>query len=93
MNSERVPTPFEPVGLPNPEEPVSTPVVELAVEPSGEGERAEFSTEDERQRLRIRSLAQDIRERRRYAVYAYRITRSWVCFLISISFVQLIAKC
>jgi cytosine/uracil/thiamine/allantoin permease len=78
---------------PPPEAPLpEQPIVEFDTAPTGEREAAEFSTEEERQRLRIRSLAQYIRERRRYAIAAYRVTRSWVCFLITISVLQLGAR-
>ena len=66
----------------------------LSPNPTGEAERQNvFKSEQERQReLANLSLAQDIEERKKYAVRSYRITKVWVWFLIAMSAAQLAAR-
>ncbi|MEO1015436.1 MAG: hypothetical protein AAFX08_09655 [Pseudomonadota bacterium] len=58
---------------------------------SVEGERQEFeSPEEENKYLHNKQFKQDIRERKRYAVAAFRLSSVWVCFLIIATMFQLV---
>lgn len=46
--------------------------------------------DDERKGLENKQFSQDIRERKRYAVAAFRLTRLWVCFLIISTLLQFV---
>lgn len=61
---------------------------------SGSREKRDtFAThEEERAGLENKQLSQDIRERKRYAIAAFRLTRIWVCFLIVSTFLQFFAS-
>lgn len=62
--------------------------------PSGEEELAEqFSDPDKHKKLlENQSLSQDICERKTFADRAYAITKTWVGFLIILTFVQFFLK-
>lgn len=71
----------------------ATGEISLARNPTPEKEEKALTHKDRHNALLLTQFQQDIRERRKYAIIAYKLTENWVCFLITITFAQLVARC
>lgn len=67
-------------------------VIVISQNPSPVEEERDLEADHEklRKKLSNQQYAQDIRERRKYALYAYKITKNWACALICVVIFQMI---
>lgn len=79
-----------PMVLPSPDNAGNDGVI--IVDPrsnSAQKEAEDFEKPDVRAKhLKNKQYEQDIRERKRFAIHAVRFTKSWICFLIIVTFIQ-----